>query len=133
MRNFQKTIQKTSQNNKLQGNNIFSQNIAPVTLAVTLALSPLAAQAYQPQGQDNSQAEQHLVLTQYNIATGSLAQVLTTFSQQAGVALVVDANKVNGLHSTGLQGKYTIEQGFSILLQHTEFTVKKNRFWLYFS
>ena len=54
-----------------------------------------------------------------------LSQTLSNFSQQAGIALVVDANKINGLHSTGLQGKFTIEQGFSALLQGTKFTIKK--------
>jgi len=127
MRNHQNTSQKISQKASQQ----FSRQIAPVTLAVTLALSSLATQAYQPQAQDNTQLEQGSGSgsgsgsAQYNIAAGSLAQVLNTFSQQAGVALVVDANKVNGLHSNGLQGLFSIGQGFATLLQGTQFTVKK--------
>ena len=72
-----------------------------VTLAVPLAhaqAAPAAARAYA-------------------IAPGPLAQVIAQYADQAGVKLSVDAARLAGLRSGGLQGQYTVEAGFARLLE----------------
>ena len=83
-------------------------------LAVALAMGatalPGAAHAQQNTG-DTVQAEQH-----YDISAGPLSQVLNRFADQAGVALSFDAARLGQRRSGGLKGRFTVEQGFSRLL-----------------
>ncbi len=96
-----------------------------LAIAVSSALASLAMPlAVQAQVTDSSIAvtqSQH----NFNIATGSLEQALTTFGQQAGIILIFSTELTRGMDSQGLQGNFTLEQGFSALLQDTNFIIKK--------
>ena len=79
-------------------------------LAMGATALPGAAHAQQNTG-DTVQAEQH-----YDISAGPLSQVLNRFADQAGVALSFDAARLGQRRSGGLKGRFTVEQGFSRLL-----------------
>ena len=55
----------------------------------------------------------------YAIAPGALGAVLSRFAGEAGVVLSFDASLTNGKQSNGLQGSYSIDQGFAQLLAGT--------------
>lgn len=52
----------------------------------------------------------------FDLAPGPLADVLARFANAAGAALSFDAAVLQGRQSNGLQGRYTVQQGFDILL-----------------
>ncbi|GLK87829.1 TonB-dependent siderophore receptor [Pseudomonas turukhanskensis] len=52
----------------------------------------------------------------YAIAAGPLGAVLSRFAGEAGVVLSFDATLTNGKQSAGLQGRYSVDQGFAQLL-----------------
>ena len=56
---------------------------------------------------------------QYDIAAGSLTEVLSRFASEAGAALSFDASKTANRHSDGLHGSYSREAGFAALLAGT--------------
>lgn len=88
---------------------------AQTALAVTLSAgSVVCAQAQSPAGQ-----------TGYDIPAGPLADSLNRFAQQSGVAIVIDANKLRGLRSPGLEGRHDIDSGFSLLLQGSGYMPEK--------
>jgi iron complex outermembrane receptor protein len=62
---------------------------------------------------------------QYDIPAGALAEALNRFAQQSGVAIVVDANKVQGLRTPGLKGSHGIDEGFNALLRGSGFAIGK--------
>ncbi len=55
----------------------------------------------------------------FQVPPGPLAQALNQYASQAGVTLSLDARLVAGLQSRGLNGAYSVEQGFSRLLDGT--------------
>ncbi|MEM0911869.1 MAG: TonB-dependent receptor [Pseudomonadota bacterium] len=52
----------------------------------------------------------------YNIAGGSLSQVLTEFATQASISLSFDPLLLTNIQSQGLSGEYTLQEGFQTLL-----------------
>lgn len=58
----------------------------------------------------------------YQIPAGSLATVLNQFAAQSGTSVVIDAKQLNGKHSLGLSGHYSVENGFQHILAQTEFS-----------
>lgn len=52
----------------------------------------------------------------YHLAAGPLADVLARFAASAGVPLSFDPALLNGLQSQGLQGNYSVPEGFTRLL-----------------
>jgi hemoglobin/transferrin/lactoferrin receptor protein len=62
----------------------------------------------------------------YTIPAGPLDVALTAFSSAAGVTLSSDAQKTRGLQSAGLQGQYTVEEGFRALLGNTGLEAVRN-------
>ena len=62
---------------------------------------------------------------QYSVQAGSLSQVLSEFAGQAGIALSFKAVDFNKIESSGLQGRYTVEQGFIKLFSATTYRVEK--------
>lgn len=64
-----------------------------------------------------TQAQQ--VGRQYDIAAGPLADALSRYAQQSGVALSLIAGQVAGLQSPGLHGRFTLDDGFAALLRDT--------------
>lgn len=68
----------------------------------------------------HAQATRH-----YDIPAGPLDTALNRFALQAGVALVIDADKLKGLRSQGLHGSYAIDAGFAILLHDTGYGIAR--------
>jgi len=62
----------------------------------------------------------------YSIAPGPLGGVLSQFASHSGVVLSFPASLTEGLHSEGLDGRYTIEQGFSRLLSGSGLQVSRH-------
>lgn len=86
-----------------------------------LALSPLAvAQQTTNAGQTASEETQT-----FDIPAGPLSRVLSQFAGAAGVAISFDASKFNNIQSEGLQGQYTVEEGFAVLLQGTDVVAQR--------
>ncbi|WP_396956838.1 STN domain-containing protein [Nitrosomonas sp.] len=52
----------------------------------------------------------------YAISAGQLSDVLAQFAAASGVQLVFDPAMLTGLSSNGLQGSYTVREGFLRLL-----------------
>jgi len=53
----------------------------------------------------------------YEVPAGSLGGALTRFADQAGVSLSLDPALVSGRQSSGLSGRYSVDQGFLQLLR----------------
>ncbi|MCU1725073.1 TonB-dependent receptor [Pseudomonas sp. 5P_5.1_Bac1] len=60
----------------------------------------------------------------YAIAPGPLADVLAQFAAMSGVPLSFDAKMLNDRRSPGLQGSYTAQAGFALLLQGSGYTLQ---------
>jgi len=63
----------------------------------------------------------------YQIPAGPLTTVLTRFSAQAGIYLIGATEAAAGKNSSGLQGHYTLEQGFAALLKGTDLQAVRQR------
>ncbi|MFW9324721.1 STN domain-containing protein, partial [Glaesserella parasuis] len=61
----------------------------------------------------------------YNIPAGKLNQVLNQFAAVSGVAISMNATELSKIQSQGLNGTYTIEQGFITLLANTSLKAHK--------
>ncbi len=83
------------------------QTISGLVLASALAVS-LSAIA---EGKTDTTAKRH-----YHISSGSLSHALTQFAGSAGILLSTDARLTDGKTSNGLDGDYTVEEGFKKLL-----------------
>jgi iron complex outermembrane recepter protein len=55
----------------------------------------------------------------YHISSGSLSHALSQFAANAGILLSADAKLTDGKTSKGLDGEYTVEEGFQKLLSGT--------------
>ncbi|WNW13517.1 TonB-dependent Fe(3+) dicitrate receptor FecA [Pseudomonas sp. DTU_2021_1001937_2_SI_NGA_ILE_001] len=55
----------------------------------------------------------------YHIAASELEAALSEFGRESGVLIAYGSHLTAGLHSQGLQGQYTAEQGLTALLQGT--------------
>lgn len=53
----------------------------------------------------------------YSIPAGSLAAALSQFAAASGVTISFSSEETAGLSSSGLHGKYEVDQGFAVLLQ----------------
>lgn len=62
----------------------------------------------------------------FQIAPGPLAKVLSEFAADAGVLMSANASLADGMNSQGLQGSYSVEEGFSALLATTGLVASKN-------
>ena len=93
---------------------ISSLRLRPLALAALLATcAQLPAQAAAP------------ATISYTIPAGPLAAALNRYAQQSGVSIVIDAAKVQGLTTTGLQGSYAIDEGFALLLRGSGYAIAK--------
>ncbi|WP_411879388.1 TonB-dependent siderophore receptor [Polaromonas sp. YR568] len=81
-------------------------------LLVGLALGALALAAPQ-----QAHAQAAAAARSYSIPAGSLDQVLTRFASAAGAELSVDAALTRGKSSNGLNGSFTVQDGFAELLK----------------
>lgn len=80
--------------------------------AALAALQPLLVQAAEPL------AAQQAVRS-YQIPAGPLSSALSRFAGEAGVLLSVDGRLTEGKTTQGLQGSFSVEQGFARLLAGT--------------
>ncbi|MFU8927079.1 TonB-dependent siderophore receptor [Acinetobacter puyangensis] len=60
-----------------------------------------------------------------NIAAGDLNQALNQYALQHNVNLILDGQSLAAYQTTGLQGSYSIEDGFNQLLAQTPFQIQK--------
>lgn len=86
---------------------------APVAVALLLALGAAAAAPAVPAPSATPDAH----VQRYQIAAGSLDQVLNAFASAAGVLLSTDAALTQARRSGGLLGDYTVPGGFERLLR----------------
>lgn len=97
--------------------------LAVAILGATLSLHgglllPLLSNASQVQAAEASRS--------YAIPGGPLGAVLSRFAGEAGVVLSFDAALTSGKHSAGLQGSYSVEQGFTTLLSGSGLGVRQD-------
>lgn len=95
--------------------------LTPLAFAIHLAFAVALTISLTQQVQAQTVAQNN----RYDIPAGPLAVALNRFAQQAGVAIVVDANKVQGLRTQGLHGSYGIDDGFAILLRGSGYGIGK--------
>ena len=62
----------------------------------------------------------------FAIAPGPLGSVLSRFASDAGVVLSFDSGLTTGKQSAGLQGTYSVEQGFARLLAGSNLAIAAN-------
>lgn len=86
------------------------------TLAMTMACMLAGVIIVMPNFATAAEAPDSMASQDYAIPAGSLSDVLAQFAATAGVQLVFDPAMLTGLHSSGLQGRYTVREGFSRLL-----------------
>lgn len=67
------------------------------------------------------------IVRQYAIPPGPLSEVLTRFSSEAGVFVVGASDQARGKHSPGVQGAYSVQDGFAALLAGTGLVVFRQR------
>jgi len=97
--------------------NTLRTRLRPLALAaMLLAGAGLHAQAV---------AQAAPAVASYAIPAGPLAGALNRYAQQAGVSIVIDASKVQGLTSAGLRGSYAIDDGFAVLLRGSGYAIGK--------
>jgi len=58
-------------------------------------------------------------LPYFTIPSGAVSQVLTTFARQAGALISFDSALVAGVQGRGLQGNYSVSEGFRAILAGT--------------
>ncbi|WP_437879800.1 TonB-dependent siderophore receptor [Pseudomonas sp. LRF_L74] len=88
----------------------------PLAIAILGATLALHGSIVQPLLGDAGQARAETPAPTYAIAPGPLGAVLSQFANEAGVVLSFDSALTNGKSSQGLQGSYSVEQGFARLL-----------------
>ena len=80
-----------------------------------LALAALSA-AMLPAGHARAQAAEQAQARSYRIPAGALADALPRFADSAGVTVLFDAALVGQRRTAGLDGVYSVHEGFSRLL-----------------
>lgn len=93
------------------------QNITARTAFFALASLVIANVVVVPvaQAQENNSAQE---LKTYRIAAGPLEPAVLMFAGQAGVNLSIGSARLNGLATPGLTGTFSVEEGFSRLLEN---------------
>lgn len=105
-------MSKHNQSNRIP---IIHQRLKPKVLAFAIASSLFGVMPiFMP---NQIHAAEQVSQQHYSIAAGKLSDVLAEFAATAGVPLSFDPNLLNGLNSEGLQGQYSIEDGFDSLLK----------------
>lgn len=95
----------------------------PGTLAVACHLT--LASMFGLGATGSAHAQTASARTQVSVSAGSLADALARFAQQSGVSLSIDAERLRGLQSPGLNGSYTVDEGFGALLQGSGFAITR--------
>lgn len=90
-------------------------------------LAALPAAAVQPQTAIEARTE----LRSFAIGAGPLVQVIAQYANQAGVALSFDAAQIGMRRSPGLQGRYSVTDGFARLLEGTDLQAQRESSGVY--
>jgi iron complex outermembrane recepter protein len=85
-------------------------------LAGLFLLSGLASMAFMPSAYAEAAQHAHTSIQTFDIASGSLDQVLNTYAKQTGILLVIDAKLTQGKQSRGLHGQYEVLPGLNAIL-----------------
>ncbi|MCU1717145.1 TonB-dependent receptor [Pseudomonas sp. 5P_3.1_Bac2] len=94
-----------------------NKTLAAVQMAMLLGLVGASLTVWAPQIQaEPAGAAGHMDKT-FNVAAGSLSQVLKDFATAAGVQIQVDDSLLAGKSSLGLTGIYSVEAGFAQILR----------------
>ncbi len=96
-------------------------NLKPLAFAARLSLSAALAGGIAVQAHAQT-ATQNI---SYDIPAGPLADALNRYAQQSGIAIAVDADRLQGRQSAGLKGSYGVEEGFRLLLRDTGYEMRK--------
>ena len=90
----------------------------PGRLAIAVKIGLLAAttSAAWPGVALAAPAHQQRAVQTYDIAAGSLTEVLSRFASTAGAAISFDARQTQGLSSPGIKGAFAISDGFARIL-----------------
>lgn len=95
-----------------------------------LATTVLAASGWTPQvyaqSATSSDAVAPAALRRYDIAAGSLPEVLTSFSAEAGIYLAGSTELAQGKNSPGLHGEFSIAHALATLLEGSGLTAITN-------
>ncbi|NIF28683.1 TonB-dependent siderophore receptor [Pantoea sp. Tr-811] len=86
-------------------------SLSPLALCLRLACAGLVLPALALPAVAEEAARRN-----FDVPAGNLAQVLGQFAQQAGVPLAFPSEALAGQHSAGLQGLYSVDSGFAVLL-----------------
>ncbi|KAF7599880.1 MAG: TonB-dependent siderophore receptor [Candidatus Dactylopiibacterium carminicum] len=86
-----------------------------IALSIHLMLAGIAA-GMLPPGSAQAAEQSTAARRPFNIAGGALGDVLATFAARAGVRLSFDPALVAGRQSRGLQGEFSVDEGFTRLL-----------------
>ena len=86
--------------------------IRRTVLSLSIAMSGTLGMIASAQAMEGQQA----VSQAYDIAPGTLGQVLTRFAEQTALRLIVASELLADQHSKGLQGRYGVQQGLEQLL-----------------
>lgn len=96
------------------------------TLQLALLLALSTGFAYPVLAADTAETSQ-AATRQYDIPAGDLATALQTLASESGVILTFTPAQTAGKQSHVLNGRYSIEQAFDILLTGSGLAAKKNQ------
>jgi len=89
------------------------KHLTPLLLGSAIVLhGALLAPLWAPYAQAHAEQAGRV----YDIAPGTLVMTLNRFARESGVLLSFDAALTEGRYSRGLQGRFSVEQGFAQLL-----------------
>lgn len=97
------------------------QQLRPTALALSIGCALAGLGAAPAMAQTATQAQSGAAVQDYAIAPGKLSDVLAQFAAVAGVPLSFDPKALDGVYSSGLQGRYTTASGFARLLAGSGF------------
>ncbi len=92
-----------------------------------MLLAAPGAVAAAPQPASEARAQ----LLSFSIAAGPLAHVIAQYANQAGIALSFDAAQIGPRRSPGLQGRYSVKDGFARLLEGTDLQAQRESSGVY--
>lgn len=96
--------------------------LAPLRLALALAGAGVCVSAL---GFGTDARAQAAATVQADVPAGPLAEALGRFALQAGVTMVVDADKLAGLRSEALRGPVGVEEGLRRLLRGSGYDISR--------
>ncbi|ARP95716.1 TonB-dependent siderophore receptor [Bordetella genomosp. 13] len=97
--------------------------LSPAALALRAALAAFVPLGSACVAAAHAQAAPGAI--EYDIPAGPLASALNRYAQQSGVSIVMDAGRLRGLNTPGLQGRHTVQEGFDQLLRGSGYAASR--------